>query len=478
MAAGWRRMRAAGRALVPISFLAPFLPGWLASCAGEKSRAPAAAIEGLPAPRGIPSLHLLLTIQGQRANGELGFRFGPPRDVDGDGIADLAAGARFTDLALTQMGTVGVWSSAGGGRIAGWEGPTADALFGHSVLIGPDIDGDGRPDIFASAPAGKYGDVYRGAIRALSAASGRELWSVRGEPGEALGWQLALAGDQDRDGVEDLFAGAPGNGERGMAYLLAGRTGAVLHAYPSPERDDQFGWYVSAAADLDGDGLPDLLVGAPSTAVNGAPRAGAAYAISSATGRQLRAWHGAEANGQLGEMVAALPDLDGDGVVEVAVSATFHPNLTGDPSKVGEVTVFSGATGKEIRRFRGRQGGELYGRMIAPAGDVDGDGSGDIAIGAPWSRAGELARAGRFEVRSGRTGEILLEVNGERAEMWLGWHIAAAENLGTGREKGLVVSALRSEERGLVGAGALRVYVFRRQAARTTTDEGVDIRKP
>jgi FG-GAP repeat protein len=461
MGAGFDRQTAAARALVPITALSLLLLSWLASCAGDRARGRVTAPEGPPAPRGVPSLHLLLTIEGERKNGELGFRFGSPRDLDGDGIADIAAGARFTDLAFTQMGTVGVWSSAGGKRLAGWDGQTADALFGHSVLIGPDIDGDRRPDIIASAPAGKYAEVYRGAIRALSAASGRELWSVRGEPGEALGWQLALAGDQNRDGVEDLFAGAPGNGARGMAYLLDGRTGAVLHAYPSPAEDDQFGWYVSTAPDLDGDGLADLLVGAPSTTWNGAPRAGAAYAISSATGRRLREFRGTEANGQFGEMVAVLGDFDGDGHPEVAISATFHPNLTRDESKVGEVTVYSGASGEEIRRFRGRQGVELYGRMIAPAGDVDGDGVGDIAIGAPWSRVGDLARAGRFEVRSGRTGEILLEVSGDRAEMWLGWHIAAAEDLGTAKEKGLVVSALRSEEGGLVGAGALRVYVLR-----------------
>jgi hypothetical protein len=433
----------------------PLLAVFIAGCARERPQGPAAnGGQG-------PSLHLLLRIPGTEPNGELGFRFGSPRDLDGDGIADVAAGARFTDLAFTQMGTVSVWSTAGGRRLAHREGEARDALFGHAVLAGPDLDRDGRPEVVASAPNGQYDGVPRGVVQAF-ALTGQLFWRTAGEPAESLGWHLALAADQNRDGVEDLFAGAPGNGPRGMAYLLDGRTGAVLRGFASPASEDQFGWYVAEVLDLDGDGSNDLLVGAPSTAVAEAPRAGAAYAISTATGRRLHAWYGQAANAQLGEVVTGLPDLDGDGTAEVAVSATFHPYLTRDDRRVGEVTIYSGATGGELRRFHGAQPGELYGRMIAAAGDVDGDGLGDLAIGAPWSRVDGRPRAGRFEVRSGRSGEVLLQAAGERAEMWLGWHIAAGEDLGPAREKGLVVSAIRSEEDGRIGAGALHVYAVRR----------------
>src|SRR5262249_13084009 len=74
----------------------------LASCAVERPRAPTPQPEAHPAAGAAPALALLLTIPGEKQNGELGFRFGSPRDVDGDGIADIAAGARFTDLAFPQ----------------------------------------------------------------------------------------------------------------------------------------------------------------------------------------------------------------------------------------------------------------------------------------------------------------------------------------------------------------------------------------
>ena len=107
-------------------------------------------------------LELVLRLVGEAPEGELGFRFGPPRDVDGDGISDIAAGARFTNLEWTGMGTAAVWSSADGREIAYWEGHAQDSLFGHSVVIGSDVDGDGHPDVVAAAPNGKYFDVYRG----------------------------------------------------------------------------------------------------------------------------------------------------------------------------------------------------------------------------------------------------------------------------------------------------------------------------
>jgi hypothetical protein len=162
-----------------------------------------------------------------------------------------------------------------------------------------------------------------------------------------------------------------------------------------------------------------------------------------------------------GEMVAGLADLDGDGAGEVAVAAPHRASKPVEEWLPGEVSVYSGATGARLFHWRGRHNGERFGRMIRRAGDADGDGVGDIALGVPWSRNGSFERAGRVELRSGRTGELLASVEGHRTDMWLGWHIEAAAALGAQHEPGLVVSALRSAEDGLEGAGALLFYAFR-----------------
>jgi len=405
-----------------------------------------------------PLTHLL-RIAGSASRGELGFRFSPPLDCDGDGIADLALGARYTDLELTGMGTVTVWSSRGGSELAHWEGHVPDGLFGHAVLMHPDIDGDGLADVVASAPNGKYYEVPRGAVFARSPRTKRLLWSRLGEPLEGIGWHLSLAADLDRDGIREVLAGAPG-GTRGKVMLLAGRNGSVLRAYTSALEHDQFGWYAVGTGDLDGDGLGDVLVGAPSEPAGGVESAGAVHLLSISDGRELRAWHGGARNGQLGEVLAALPDIDGDGKDDVAIGAPFRPSSPGEETQPGEAFVYSGATGKLLWRWTGRKPGELYGRMVAHAGDLDGDGAADVAVGAPWHLSPAGQKVGRFEVRSGRTGAVLAEAEGNERDLWLGWHIEAGASLGPAKRRGLVVSSIWSGENGLAAAGAVHAYVY------------------
>ena len=406
----------------------------------------------------MPRLRVVQRIAGESENGELGFRFTPPVDVDGDGVSDIAAGARFTDLECTQMGTVGIWSTASGSELAHWEGHTPDSLFGHAVLLGPDIDSDGHPDVIAAAPSGSYYGNKRGALFARSARTKRLLWSRLGVKKEGLGWDLALADDHNGDGTNDFFAGAPAGPGRGRVYLLSGKTGTVLSTFESPTDASQFGWYVDTVADADADGRRDLIVGAPDTPNGDRRAAGAVYVISSRDGRRLQQWSGTSERGNFGEIVAGLSDLDGDGHDDVVVGEPYQGVGSRETWDPGSVSVFSGASGKRLFRWDGRQPGELYGRAVAAAGDMDADGIVDIAIGAPWWNNERREKAGRFEVRSGRDGGVISSVVGEGSEDWLGWHIVPAANVGRDQRRGLVVSALRRHENGLRGAGAIYVY--------------------
>ena len=413
--------------------------------------------------RTIDALCLIARIPGTTPGGELGFRFGPPLDANGDGVADIAAGARFTRFDTdpsNQLGVASVWSGTRSDHLLHWQGTVPHGLFGHAAVLVPDLDGDGLADLVAVAPTGsrsRSGTV--GIMWARSVKTGKMLWTRSGDPGDSLGWDLAPTHDHDGDGVRDLFVGAP-SARVGRVHLVSGKDGTIVRTYVGPGERDSFGWYVSTVADLDGDRRDDLLVGAPMHVVEGRPESGAAFAVSSTTGEVLHQWSGAHAQALLGEIVCGLPDLDGDGVAEIAISATYTRAQAG--VLAGEVQVFSGATDRRVHRFTGRQERELYGRMVARAGDYDGDGIEDLAIGAPWHRAEGMERAGRMELRSGRTGQVLVELVGDRPQRWLGWHMAPARDLGRGREPGLVISLLRSQEDGVVGAGALELYAYRR----------------
>ena len=411
---------------------------------------------------------------GSVRNGELGFRFGEPLDADGDGHADVAAGARFTLWHETQQnGTATVWSGASGAPIREWDGEWPDGLFGHWVMPVPDLSGDGLADVVIAAPHARVADgIARGVLVARSPKTGKDLWKREENESENLGWDLTLAGDFDGDGRSDLFVGAPAE-KTGRVYLLSGKDGSVLRTYSPGEEGGSFGWYVALLDDLDGDGHADLAVGGPSALdVNGA-RVGGAWVVSSGSGKELYHWRGTDPRGGFGGVVTRVADLDGDGKGEIAVAAP----ATEDQARTlsGAVYVYSSATGKEIRQWTGSQPGELYGRMIIATGDLDGDGVEDIAIGAPAYRRDTADRVGRIEFRSGKSGAVLGELIGDEADCWFGWHIRRASDPGGLGRPALLIGSLRHPVGELPNAGVIDLYVLhsaKRGHAHGTTTRG------
>ncbi len=381
---------------------------------------------------------------GSAAEGALGHGLASPLDINGDGIADLTAGAPFSSSGSSeQAGSVYAWSGANGGLLLEWQGSDDLALFGHAVVTLPDVDGDGLADVVAAAP----NHIGGGLVLARSPISGRILWRLNGEG--RLGSSLALAGHHDGDTIEDVVAGEPGS-ETGRAVLVSGSDGTLLRTY---EGSPSFGHCVAAIADQDGDGLRDLLIGAPFEESAGvAP--GAAFVVSSATGATLLAVVGEDTGARFGEALASVPDIDGDGLDDLAVGAPY----TNAPGQIGQVYVFSSPTGALLHRLVGTQPGAIYGRLVARVLDVDGDGTDDLAIGAPWRRVDGMDRAGYFEIRSGRTMELITSVSGTRENAWLGWHVVPAERMIDGTRHGILVSSIMSEENGVPGAGRIELY--------------------
>lgn len=389
--------------------------------------------------------------QGEHRGGELGFRFSSPLDMNGDGISDLAAGSRFSDIdGAADVGVVYAWSGVSGDRILAWDGTDALGLFGHVTLAVPDLDADGLADVLASAPNRPGG----GLVAARSPESGRILWISDGTG--ALGWHVAITDDHDGDGAPELLVGAPST-QQPRVELRSGRTGAIIRSYDG--LSETFGFYVASIADLDGDARDEVFVGAPLHSSETGTQVGAAFVIGSGSGELLLSFLGEDEGGRFGENLTGIPDIDGDGRDDLVVGAAY----TNAPGQVGQVYVFSSATGALLHRLVGSQPGAIYGRMVARVYDVDEDGTDDLAIAAPWRRVDGIDRAGYFEVRSGRTMEIIASVAGNRANAWLGWHIAPAERMIDGTRRGILVSSILSEENGIPGAGRVELYELQTQ---------------
>ena len=138
-----------------------------------------------------------------------------------------------------------------------------------------------------------------------------------------------------------------------------------------------FGVSVSGAGDVNGDGVPDLVVGSPADSSNGA-NSGRAWVYSGANGAVLYTFDG-DPGDILGFEVSGAGDVNDDGFDDLIVGAEFDgSNLTAS----GSVRVFSGFDGSVLYNFEGDAGGDRFGHSVSGVGDVNGDGIPDFFAGS------------------------------------------------------------------------------------------------
>ncbi len=282
-------------------------------------------------------------IEGDRAGDWLGYALAAAGDVDDDGYADLLVGARgWSD---TAEGAGAAWLLRGGpdGPQTLGEGALIFGLherdFAGSAVAGPgDVDGDGYDDLVVGARGEDSGGgafVFLDAVtgpRGLDSAEG-QLWGE--DPYDYAGWSLAGVGDVDSDGYDDLLVGAYGRdgwmSAVGAAYLVHGRgreAWATVQTLAQAETrylgerpQDHAGWAVTGPGDVDGDGRPDLLIGAPGADLGGENSGTVYLVLDPGTGAQdlddaalrLRG----EAGDEAGTALAPTGDHDGDGLPDL-----------------------------------------------------------------------------------------------------------------------------------------------------------------
>jgi hypothetical protein len=410
-----------------------------------------------------------------------GYSVAPAGDVNGDGYSDVIVGAPLFDGDQVDEGRAHAYlGSPSGLGSPSWfiEGDQASAFFGISVATAGDVNGDGYSDVIIGAYGFDGSEtnegrafVYHGSAAGLAAAS---AWTEELDQADAnFGASVATAGDVNGDGYSDVIVGVPyfdyfyPNEGWALVYhgSAAGLSTNASWFVTSNQAYAEFGSPVATAGDVNGDGFSDVVVGAAKFDA-GESDEGRVYVYhGSAAGlASTPAWtaEGNQEEPRFGSAVGSAGDVNGDGYSDVVVGAYLY---NGDVLlDVGRALVYHGSAAGLATTpawiAESNQSDSAFGFSVSTAGDVNGDGFGDVAVGACRYGNGEIREGRAFVYHGSAVGLAALPAwtaESDQAEAIFGASVATAGDVNGDGYSDVIVGALE-QDGGEIGEGYAFVY--------------------
>ena len=443
-----------------------------------------------------------VSFQGENEYDYSGYSLAGGGDVNGDGCDDILIGATGNDESYIGAGQTYLLF----GRITGWamdrDLSDSDASFkgenvydysGSRIAVAGDVNGDGYDDILIGAPGNDEGGYFIGQTYLIfGKGSGWTMGinlsasdaSFRGEnERDNSGFSVAGAGDVNGDGYDDILIGATGNKEggywAGQTYLILGKASgwsmdtdlsASDASFWGENEEDESGYSVAGAGDVNGDGYDDILIGAPGNR-DGGNYTGQTYLIfGKATGWTMdtnlsasdASFWGEGPYDNSGSSVTGGGDVNGDGFDDILIGASLNSDggfytgqtylILGRSSGWEMDTTLSNADAS----FIGENIEDISGDSISGAGDVNGDGYDDILIGVSSNNKGGYG-AGQTYLIFGKTIGWAMDTNlsasdasflGEETRDWAGYSVDCAGDVNGDGYDDILIGAWGNTEGG------------------------------